>query len=164
MQKTAKSGSIFSANQHLFNNMFWKEEYLRKPYSFYEIVAGVAAIGRSISDPQVVAMLKEIFERKTAFTATLNAWTQYEHLAQWLVYIGSILEIRGTALETIFLDAVVQSMNTMGSNNVKGYSWHAYNSWNIGWSNVISGNRVLIRNYCAGKLNRTDAQVLIARP
>ncbi|MBU9155201.1 SIR2 family protein [Burkholderia gladioli] len=159
-RETAKQ-VVVNTNEVLFGGKIWTDDYLKKQLSFYEIVAGVAAIGRSVSDPQVVAMLKTVIERKTVFTGHTNAWHEYEHLAHWLILLGSILEIRGTALEAIFVDAVVQSMNTMSSNQIRGYSWHAYGHWSRGWSNVIPANRALIRESCGERLIRAEATALI---
>ncbi|MGY6160479.1 SIR2 family protein [Paraburkholderia strydomiana] len=161
-RKTAAT-AVLNINEVLFNNKFWTDEYLRGPYSFYEIVAGVAAIGRSINDPLVVDMIRRVIDKKNLFTAVHNAWPQYEHLAQWLIYIGSILEIRGTILQDIYLIAVMRSMSTMSAKQELGYSWHAYTYWDQGWSNVISANRTLIRQYADGKLFKNDARALIAR-
>lgn len=161
-RKTAAK-AVLNINEVLFNNKFWTDDYLHGPYSFYEIVAGVAAIGRSINDPLVVDMIRRVIDKKNQFTSVHNAWPQYEHLAQWLIYIGSILEIRGTILQDIYLIAVVRSMSSMSENQDLGYSWHAYGHWDRGWSNIISANRVLIRQYADGKLFRNDALALIAR-
>nr|WP_254227103.1 SIR2 family protein [Burkholderia gladioli] len=150
-------------NEVLFKGHFWTDNYLHKQYSFFEIVASVAAIGKSISDPLVVNMLSIIIQKKTEFTTITNAWEQYENLAEWLVYIGSILELRGTMLEDMYLVAVARSFSTMSSSKTPGYSWYAYNAWDRGWPNIHPANRALIREYCAGRISNQSAVALLAR-
>ncbi|MCZ5544947.1 integrase core domain-containing protein, partial [Escherichia coli] len=61
-------------------------------------------------------------------------WEQYEQLAKWLIYFGSIIEIAGTKYEKAYLEAVEYSMSNMSKERRLGYSWHAYRAWETRWS------------------------------
>lgn len=139
------------------------KDFLRIENTFYEIVASIAAIGLSIDDKRVVKALGQIIEFKTELTTENNAWEQYEHIARWLIYLASILDIKGTSIEKIFLEAVLRSMNTMRKELYIGYSWHAYNSWNLRWSGIIASNRVMIRDHIVANTAWPDALQVVNR-
>lgn len=161
-QKCATS-SIENINKVLFEGHSYAEHYLKVESSFFEIVAAVAAIGRSINDALVVAALEKILRKKIELTGTPNAWEQYEHLARWLIYLGSILELSGTSIKDTYLEAVLKSMTTMSKSLIRGYSWHAYKSWNRRWPEVIASNRALIRAHIETNTHDLDAREVVAR-
>ncbi|WP_055647613.1 hypothetical protein [Shewanella sp. Sh95] len=147
----------------VFNNHQFTKGFLSIENAFYEIVSSIAAVGVSINDKKVVKALGQIIEFKTDLTNGYNAWEQYEHMARWLIYIASILEIRGTSIEKVFLDATLRSMNSMRKELYIGYSWHAYNSWNQRWPGIIASNRVLIRDYIVENTTWPDALQVVNR-
>src|SRR5690606_6498964 len=71
---------------HRFN-----KEYLKIENTFFEIVSSLAAIGVSINNASAVKALGDVIEAKIKLTHENGAWVQYEHLARWLAYLGSIL-------------------------------------------------------------------------
>jgi len=150
-------------NKVLFQGHHYKDEYLKVESSFYEIVASVAGIGRSINDPLVVAALDKIIQSKIQFTSENGAWGQYEQLAKWLCYLGTILELPGTSVEKTFLAAVTQSMNSMSKTRLLGYSWHAYGAWNSSWSDLLAPNRAVIRQHVEANCWRPDAIELVSQ-
>lgn len=147
----------------IFKNYSYTDDYLKIESSFYEIIGSVAAIGRSINDPLVVTALGKILEKKIKFTQANGAWGQYEHLARWLIYLGTILELAGTSIENIFLDATLRSMTSMSKKLYYGYSWHAYNSWSNRWFEIISSNREIIKKYIEAKAHYDDALEIVRR-
>lgn len=160
--KTTVTNSIQNLNNALAGNYNYPDDYLKIEDSFYEIVASIAAIGNTINQKNVVTLVESIIKRKTEFTATIHAWEQYEHLARWLIYIASILEIKNTSIETTFLESVKTSMKTMG-NRKTGYSWHAYNSWNNRWDSITPSNRLLINDYILRNNPSSDATSIVSR-
>ena len=138
-------------------------EYIKLENSFYEIIASLGAEGLSINDPRVVLVIGGIIQTKIELTGENNAWDQYEGLARWLIYLASILELHGTSIEKVFLDAVLKSMNSMCSRLITGYSWHAYNYWENSWSTIITSNRILIRNFIEKNTAWSDALVIVRR-
>jgi SIR2-like domain len=155
--------SVDSIKNVLFNNHEYLDNFLKIESSFFKIVASVAAIGRSINDQLVVTALEKIIRRKIKLTGDNGAWLQYEHLAQWLIYLGSILELTGTSLQDTYLEAVLKSMNSMSKTKYFGYSWHAYEAWNQKWSDVIASNRALIKMHIEGHTADSDALEIVER-
>lgn len=155
--------SIGNIRKVVFDKHQYLPTYLTLENSFYEIVAALGAVGLSIDDPRVVAALGKIIESKVDLTRVDGAWEQYEHLASWLVYLASILELRGTSIENTYLTAALRSMNRMSNKLVLGYSWHAYRSWSSKWSGIIADNRSLIRKYVVDNGGRPDAISVVNR-
>lgn len=161
-EKNAKE-SISNIKKVINEKRNFKEEYLKMENSFYQIVSSVAAIGKSINDARVVEVLGNIVEAKTVLTNHTGAWDQYVQLANWLIYLGSSLEIKGTTIEKIYLDAVLRSMNTMRKTYYHGYSWHAFTSWNNGWQRMTASNRALIRTHISKNTEWADALEVVNR-
>jgi len=93
-----------------------------------------------------------------AFTREDRAWDQYGQLAEWLVYLGSLITISGTKLELPYLEAVEHSMRTMSGANEWGHSWEAFRVWEKNWGNIMFDNRRLISEYVKEHIpSSTDA-------
>jgi hypothetical protein len=155
--------SVGNIKQVVLGKQEFTKSFLRIENAFYEIVSSISAIGVSIEHVEVVRALGKIIEYKSELTNENNAWEQYEHLARWLIYLGSILEIGGTSIEKVFLDAVLISMTTMRSVSYIGYSWHAYNSWNNRWPSIIAKNRSLIRSHIEKNTGWSDALAVVRK-
>jgi hypothetical protein len=155
--------SVGNIKQVVLGKQEFTKNFLRIENAFYEIVSSISAIGVSIEHVEVVRALGKIIEYKSELTNENNAWEQYEHLARWLIYLGSILEIGGTSIEKVFLDAVLISMTTMRSVSYIGYSWHAYNSWNNRWPSIIAKNRSLIRSHIEKNTGWSDALAVVRK-
>ncbi|MGO1002025.1 SIR2 family NAD-dependent protein deacylase [Lysobacter sp. CA196] len=125
----------------------WADQFLRLPSSLFQILAVANISGTEIRAPAFAAMLGRIFERKIRYTNVNGAWEQYSHLADWLVHVGAIIDIRGTPLEESYLSAVRHSMTSMSSAYVRGKSWYAYSVWKDKWKFISFDNRLLIRSY-----------------
>lgn len=139
------------------------EPHLEIENTFYEIISSIAAIGVSIDDPRVVKALGRIIADKTNLTYRDNAWNQYEHMASWLVYMASILDLEGTSIKEVFLESTKNSMASMSRERRRGYSWHAYNSWSAGWSGIIAANRSMIQKYVMLNSPSVDAVEVVNR-
>ncbi|WP_160062111.1 SIR2 family NAD-dependent protein deacylase [Psychromonas sp. L1A2] len=153
--------SIENIRKVVFQSAYFTPSFLKMENAFYEIISSIGAIGKSIEHPEVVRALGQIIESKRKLTSENNAWEQYEHLARWLIYLSSILEIKGTSIEKVYLDATLRSMTSMCREHRVGYSWHAYNSWNIRWSSIISKNRVMIKEFIKEKTYNIDALAVV---
>lgn len=102
-----------------------------------------------------------MIEKKIELTHVDGAWVQYEHLARWLIYLASSLELKGTSIENIFLEATLLSMRTMRRELKIGYSWYAYTSWSGRWTGIIASNRTLIREYIQNNTDSPDALAVV---
>lgn len=159
--KDTTESSIQSVQRVLTKGHTFTNDYIKLENSLFDIVSALAAIGYSVNDEQVVATLKTIFDKKIEFTSMTGAWPQYEHLAKWLTYIGSILDIGGTTLKSTYLHAVLTSMNSMSRKQILGYSWHAYNTWQRGWADILPTNRALIAAEINAKSTHSDAKEMV---
>jgi NAD-dependent SIR2 family protein deacetylase len=154
--------AIEAVKNVLLINATFVQSYIKHQDSFFEIVSSLAAIGRSIDDPVVVKMLDDVLKMKIKLTAVRDAWEQYPHLAAWLCYLGSILEMPGTSIQATYLDAVLKSMTTMSK--VKfGYSWEAYSLWDELWPKILAPNRKLIRDFVGINTTHDDAHVVVSK-
>lgn len=153
--------SIGDIKKVIFENRNFKKDCLRIENTFFIILSSLAAIGVSINDNRVVKALGNIIQAKIELTQENGAWIQYKHLAGWLAYLASILELKGTSIEKIYLYAALLSMTTMSNELRIGYSWHAYKSWSNRWSGIIASNRVLIRNHIEGNTKWSDALAVV---
>lgn len=155
--------SLINIKNVIYNNHYFKKGFLREENTFFEIISSLAAIGISINDDRVVRALGKVLELKIELTLENNAWNQYVHLAKWLIYLASILELKDTSIENIFLTAVLRSMNSMSKKLLLGYSWHAYQAWDTQWGKIIASNRSLIKNYIENNTMDPDALEIVKR-
>lgn len=149
--------SIDNIRKVIYENRSFSKDYLRIEDTFFEIVASLAAIGVSINDKRVVKMLGSIIQAKIELTNENGAWVQYEQMARWLVYLASILELKGTSIEHVYLDAALRSMTSMRKELYTGYSWHAYKAWKNRWPSIIASNRAFIRKHIEANTKWPDA-------
>lgn len=131
----------------------YTEKYLKSVQALSHIVAVANKTGQNIQSPPFIKLLSDVLEKKVSYSREPGAWEQYAHLAQWLVYIGSLINIPGTALEEPYLRSVTHSMCTMSESFRLGYSWAAFSTWNNNWGNVMFKNRQLISRHVKEKLS-----------
>ena len=160
-RKCAKT-SRSNIKKVLHEEYSYTDNFLLMESAFFEIVASISAIGLSINSKPVVDLLGKIIDKKIGFTQVIGAWEQYAHLAKWLIYLGSILELKGTSVQNVFLTATLRSMTTMSRRQLLGYSWHAHRAWAAGWPNLIASNRALIRQHVEANTTWPDAKEIVA--
>ena len=153
--------SIESIRKVVYKEFNFKEAYLKLEDSFYRIISALSAEGLSLENKRVVAVIGNVIEAKRELTTENNAWEQYEQLARWLIYLGTILEIKGTSIEDIYLKAVLRSMSTMSSKLIIGYSWHAYKAWKHRWPSIMASNRALIKRHVEENTSDGDALLVV---
>ena len=153
--------SLRSIRKVVHDDFHFKDAFLKLDDSFYRIISALSAEGLSLNDARVVEMLGEVIESKRELTLEHNAWEQYEHLAGWLVYLASIMEIQGTSMEDQFLEAALRSMTTMRKEYYIGYSWHAYKAWKKRWPTVVASNRALIKRHIQANTSWSDALAIV---
>jgi hypothetical protein len=153
--------SLHNIRQILFHGQEYTAAYLQNENSFYEIVSSFSAVGVSINNPDVVKCLGRIIQTKTSLTSVSGAWDQYHQMAKWLIYLGSILEIENTSIESTYLSAVQASMAQMSNGWTLGYSWDAYRYWFAKWNSVISTNRSMIKRHIHANLNWQPAHNVV---
>lgn len=160
----AKVGkTVETIKKVLYEKHAFTEKYLGVESSFYEIVSAIWAVGASLRQDRVVNTFADIIAKKMALSRGSGAWEQYVQLAAWLTYLGSLIDVRGTAVEATFLEAVKYSMEHMSRTRLLGYSWHAYGVWDARWSAITADNRSLISTYIKSKSADRDALEVTSR-
>lgn len=162
--KNIKNGVAESRNllmQVLKKSQKFTDEYLKKEESFFEIIATLSSNGIIISHSDVINFLKDVLRRKENFTSEDGAWNQYVHLADWLVHLGAIMDIKGTRLEKVYLSAVKTSFGNMSKKKIVGRSWDAFTAWKKGWYNLTYDNRQMIIEYFKENDISTDGEEVI---
>lgn len=153
--------SLRAIRKVVYEDKTFKKSYLKLEDSFTSIISSLSAEGLSLNDKRVVKKLGEIIDKKRELTSEPDAWEQYTHLARWLIHLGAILEVKGTSIEDIYLEAVLKSMRTMSKELILGYSWHAYNAWKARWFSITASNRALIKSYIHEKSRDADALSIV---
>lgn len=155
--------SVSNIKKVLYEGHSFTETYLQVESSFYEIVSSIGAIGVSLQEEVVVKTFEDVIAKKMALTGQSQAWPQYVQLASWLTYLGSLIDVRSTAVEKTFLKAVRFSMEHMSRSMKLGYSWHAYKVWDARWSGITADNRSLIAAYINEQSAEPDALEVASR-
>src|SRR6266446_4451452 len=141
----------------------YDDKYLHLSKSLKHIVSIANQTGQNISSPPFIKLLSGVLSKKVVFTRESGAWDQYAHLAEWLVYIGSLIKIPGTALQVPYLEAVTHSMRCMSGSRELGYSWEAFHIWQQNWGNVMFHNRQLISEHVEKTLSsHADAITVVS--
>lgn len=153
--------SLESIRQVVYEDYSFKDAYLKLDDSFFRIISALSAEGLSLNDFRVVEMIGNVIESKRKLTLEHNAWEQYEHLAGWLVYLGSLMDIEGTSIKETYLQAVLRSMTTMRKESYIGYSWHAYKAWKKRWPSVMASNRNIIKQNIVANTGWPDALAIV---
>ena len=161
--EAAAKPSLSAIRKILYEQHSYKPSYLKSENSFFEVVSSFSAVGVSINHPVVVSCIGKIIETKKDLTSVNGAWDQYHQMAKWLIYLGSILEIKDTSIEHVYLSAVLTSMTTMRSGYFLGYSWDAYKCWSSRWNVVISSNRSMIQKYVHANTQWADALKVVGQ-
>jgi hypothetical protein len=125
----------------------YTDDYLKKRESFAKILATLSSTGMRITYPSVISFLKDTIQRKHEFTNEIGAWDQYDQLADWLVHLGCVMDLEGTALEGTYLDAVTTSFQSMSKTKQLGKSWDAYKTWKSDWGQLTFKNRARVRRH-----------------
>lgn len=149
--------SIINIKKVLHSKHSFTDDFLLAESSFYEIVASIGAIGVSLNDENVVRTFGAIVDAKQKLTGKDGAWNQYEQLASWLTYLGTIVDVEGTSMENTYLKAVKYSMEHSSKEKRLGYSWHAYRVWESRWSSISAKNRIMISSFIREHSSSNDA-------
>ena len=129
----------------------YKDEFLRLKVSLTTILLQAASIGIDSKDKNFIQTLIDLLEKKKTFTREDNAWLQYEHLADWLIEIASIIIIKGTEFETKFVEIASYSFSYSSKKLYKGYSWHAWQSWHNRWHEMKIDNQIMLEDIIRNK-------------
>lgn len=153
--------SLKSISNVIENGMRFKDTYIKLEDSFFRVIASLPAKGLSLKDPRVVEVIGDFLDRKRDFTLEPGAWEQYDHLASWLIHLGTVFDVANSTIKEIYLKAVRRSMITMSKEKRLGYSWQAYKLWLRGWASISAANRTMIREYINDQAIGAEAQLIV---
>ncbi|WP_321338755.1 SIR2 family protein [uncultured Cohaesibacter sp.] len=154
--------SLRSIERVLKGGRTFKDSFLKMEDSFYEVVSALSAKGYSLEDTKAVKMFDKIVTKKQELCSESGAWEQYEHLASWLIILGSLLDIKGRSLEGTYLEAVKYSMEHMSQEKRLGYSWQAFKIWSSRWGTIRASNRTMIKDFILEKSIDRDAKNIVS--
>lgn len=153
--------SLKSIENVINNGNRFKDSFIKLEDSFFRVIASLSAKGFSLKNPRVVEVIGDFLERKRELTLEPSAWEQYDHLANWLIHLGSLFEVGNTSIKNVYLKAVKRSMATMSKEKRLGYSWQAHKLWQSGWASISAANRALIREYITAQAVGAEAQTIV---
>lgn len=125
----------------------YTDAYIQSRNSFFHIVSAASSVGIKLTSAEFCALIKKIIEQKMTFSRRDDAWDQYEHITEWVIYIGSIIDVEVTGFKDVFLEAVAHSMLWMAPPYTRGYSWASYKHWSNRWNRLTVKNRRLIHDH-----------------
>jgi len=123
------------------------DKFLKLKSSLSIILIQAGRLGIESDDVNFLKVLNTILEKKREFCKEDGAWDQYEHLADWLIDIASLVVIKGTDFETDFCEIVRYSLNRCSKKKYFGYSWYAYWEWKNRWDEMKIENQVLLQEF-----------------
>lgn len=129
---------------------YYTDEFLKLKVSLTTILLQSASLGIESKDNIFIKTLMSLLDKKRQFTREDNAWTQYEHLAEWLIEIASIIKIQGTEFEIEFCDIAKYSFRNCSKKLHRGYSWHAWESWHNRWHEMKIDNQIMLEDIING--------------
>lgn len=157
--KIDEAKAIIDSVQDLKNVLYRKyvftDEFLKLKGSLYKILLQASSLGIGVNNPKFRKLLIDLLNKKKEFTQQSGAWAQYEHLAEWLIEVGSIINIKNTVLEDDYLELVEYSFRNMSKVQYLGYSWESYNVWRRGWNNIKLENRKAIEKLAKEQFNKS---------
>ncbi len=129
----------------------YKDEFLKLKISLTNILLQAASIGIDSKDKDFIQTLITLLEKKKTYTREDSAWAQYEHLADWLIEIASIIVVKGTEFEAKFIEIATYSLNNSSKKLYRGYSWHAWQSWHNRWHEMKIENQIMLEDIIKNK-------------
>ena len=135
------------------------DDFLKLRVSLTTVLLQAASIGIESKDNTFIKTLLVLLKKKKAFTSDFNAWSQYEHLAEWLIEIASIVPIKNTEFEEEFCEIAKYSFSKCSKRLYKGYSWHAWSSWHNRWHEMKIENQLMLEDLINNNLWDNDLQI-----
>lgn len=124
----------------------YNDDYLKLYFSLSQILVQASTLGIEKSDENFLNTIISILNKKVEFCQEDNAWAQYEHLADWLIDIASIIIIKETVIEAEFCTIAKFSFKKCSKDNYLGYSWYAYRNWNNRWKEMKIENQLMLKD------------------
>jgi hypothetical protein len=121
------------------------DPFLKLKSSLSTILIQAGKLGIEAKNEQFIKVLITILAKKRDFTKESGAWDQYEHLADWLIDIASLIIIKNTTFEEQFCDIAKYSFGSSSKKTYHGYSWYAYSEWKTRWDEMKIENQIMLK-------------------
>ncbi len=125
----------------------YSDDFLRLRVSLSKIIVQAGSIGIEKNDNVFHSLLLKLLEKKKQFTGEDNAWHHYEHLADWLIEVASIIKVSDSEIKDEYLKIVRHSLRKCSRKLYKGYSWHAYSTWNNRFPDILLENQIMLKDF-----------------
>lgn len=138
---------------------YYIDDFLKLKVSLTNILLQAANIGIESKNKKFIRTLIVLLEKKKEYTRDNGAWSQYEHLADWLIEIASIIVIKGSEFEDKFSEIAIYSLSNSSKKLILGYSWHAWQTWHKRWHEMKYENQIMLEDII--KNNKWNANLEI---
>lgn len=125
----------------------YPDEVLRLRVSLSKIIVQAGTIGIEKNDEKFHKVLLKLLQKKMQFTSEDSAWHHYEHLADWLMEVASIINISRSSIRDEYLSIVKHSLSHCSRKLYYGYSWQAYNIWTNRFSDILLENQIMLKDF-----------------
>jgi len=123
----------------------YTDEFLTLEISLSKILLQASSIGIERNNAEFLKLLLALLKKKQEFTTKNGAWSQYEHLAHWLIEISSIVKIKGSDFEKDFCAIAEYSFEKSSRQSYLGYSWFAWSVWHNRWHEMKIENQIMLQ-------------------
>jgi len=137
----------------------YTDEFLKLRVSLNSILVQAASIGIESNDKAFRTTLFHLLQKKKEYTYETGAWLQYEHLADWLIEIASIIPIKGTDFENEYCEIAKYSFKKSSRKLYKGYSWHAWSEWHSRWQEMRIENQIMLQEFIESNHWDSDLEI-----
>ncbi|HFK1456055.1 TPA: SIR2 family protein [Bacillus cereus] len=111
----------------------------------HRLILRASILGIETDDEDFQMYLLKVLKRKKKFCTITGAWDQYPHLAEWIIYLGSVINFNELHLKDELENIIYYSLLNMGK-DFFGYSWESYEIWMTTWNNLKYENKQFILN------------------
>ena len=126
--------------------LYYLDDFLKLKISLTKILLQASTIGIESTNESFIDTILSLLKKKKEFTTESGAWWQYEHLADWLIDIASIIVIQNTKYEKEFCEIAEYSLKKSSKRQYYGYSWHAWEIWKNRWHEMKVENQIMIED------------------
>lgn len=137
----------------------YSDDFLRLRVSLSKIIVQAGNIGIEKNNKDFHNLLLKLLEKKRQFTGEDNAWHHYEHLADWLVEVASIIKISDSYIKDDYLNIVRHSLRRCSKRLYKGYSWHAYSTWKNRFPDILLDNQIMLKDFIDSERWDSDLEI-----
>lgn len=124
------------------------ELYPEELFSRHDSLNGILALANrhriETDNPGLHYFLLYLLRQKQDLTGRYNAWEQYVHLADWLLEIAALIDLRKSPIREEFLAIARHSLRKCCAGYTRGLSWYAHVVWLKKYPSILPANKQLL--------------------